>query len=154
MLLAYALAKFTDTEVNFYHQDSSNKLPEGVKNYIVNDYDELLDMSEAHGNDVFIFRAVNHEILERIKTRNINGIAWAHNYFSDGSTESLNMNPSVKRVVFVGHEVYDHYIDHPVISKSTFIFNVNFPMSLLLLTQEVYTITKVFMSSPQCGMIY
>lgn len=55
---------------------------------------------------------------------NISVVTWGHNYYLNDYCNILVKHNCVKANVFVGRQQYDRYIDHPIIKKSTFIFNM------------------------------
>ena len=126
LMLAYALAAFTDVEVNFYHYNNTNILPDGVKSWIIHDYFEAFQHAQAQGVEIMIFRGPCRpvEMLEAANKTKLKCIAWTHNFIDEDDLDALTKCDAIKRVVFVGHEHYDHYIYHPVIKKSTYIFNM------------------------------
>ena len=127
VLLAYALAAFSDAEVNFYHCNE-NKLSEGVNNWIVRDNAELLRMVKEHGNDVLVLRAMDYpalfDLYDLIRNSYIKCIAWSHNWLPDELMYDLYGNEAIKRIVMVSREHYDYYINIEPIRKSTYIFNM------------------------------
>lgn len=131
LMLSYALANFSDIQVTLYHQDNSNKLMDGVKGKIFHDWRELFDMVKADGNDILVMNFKSSFPIAEYDP-NIKYIVWVHNYLPYDVFDQLNAFQQVKRVVFVGREHYDHYIDHPVIRKSVPIFNMFDGRHLLL----------------------
>ena len=55
-------------------------------------------------------------------------ITWGHNYCLSPYCDQLVACKYVKANVFVGRQQYDRYVDHAVIKKSTYIFNM-YPVS-------------------------
>ena len=128
ILLAYALAKFSDCEVNLYCREESNIYPDGVKVHIFRSNSDLIEQVKADGNDILVVRAYQlpdlYDIYGRAKDSGINVVAWSHNFMPYDLVGTLWKNPAVKRIVMVSHEHYDRYLDHPIIAKSTFIHNM------------------------------
>lgn len=123
LLLAQVLYKYKNTPVTFYHYHK-NKLPEGVKDIIIQDIKQMMD---SVGDSILIYKCENQsKILKNIQDENVKLVAWAHNYILGEEANELSNNPFVKRVVFVGKEQYDRYIDHPIIKKANFIYNMFF----------------------------
>ncbi|MBQ3402108.1 MAG: glycosyltransferase [Synergistaceae bacterium] len=121
IMLIYALSKFSNVELKVYHM-GTNKLQDGVKSWIVRDWDELIRLSKIHGNDILVFNAdINSPLPEE---NGMKYIIWIHNYLSYDLIDAISANNAIKRVVFVGREHYDHYIDHDIIRKSAFIYNM------------------------------
>lgn len=122
LMLAYELVKNTNIEVCIYHHNT-NHLPVGTVDRIVRDWEEMLSI--GRGQDIFVFKADDKKArLDLMQKYNLNCVAWAHNYLLADRLKQLTSNSAIKRVVFVGKEHYDRYIDHDVINKSTYIFNM------------------------------
>ena len=119
LMLSYALANFSDVKVTVYHEQESNKLMDGVTCRIFHDYKELLRLVKADENDILV---MNYGITDY--DPEIKYVVWVHNYLPYESFDLLSASDAVKRVVFVGREHYDHYIDHKIIRKSVPIFNM------------------------------
>ncbi|MBQ6971978.1 MAG: glycosyltransferase family 4 protein [Synergistaceae bacterium] len=126
ILLVYALAKFSDCEVNLYCHEESNIYPGGVNVHILDSSSDLVAQVAADGNDILISKigAVSDSAYSKANDSGLNIIVWAHNFMTGMFARKLAENPAVKRVVMVSHEHYDYYLDHPVIAKSTFIHNM------------------------------
>lgn len=122
LMLAYELVKNTNIEVCIYHHNT-NHLPVGTVDRIVRDWEEMLSI--AREQDIFVFKADDKKArLDLMQKYNLNCVAWAHNYLLADRLKQLTSNSAIKRVVFVGKEHYDRYIDHDVINKSIYIFNM------------------------------
>ena len=126
VMLSYALVNFSDCEVNLYCREGSNIYPDGVKVHTYRDNSELIEQVKADGNDIFILIASEEpdsvDIYNRARDAGINIIAWVHNFMGAKLLRILDTNQAVKRIVMVSHENYDHYLDHPAIAKSAYIY--------------------------------
>ena len=124
IMLADALVKYTKYEVFFYHYNQ-NHLPEGVVDCIVMDYKEMLKKCAEDNIEIFIFKPEGiTEFVKSLRNVSMDCIAWAHNYLLDEEINEFYSNHQLKRIVYVGREEYDRYIDHPAISKMTYIYNM------------------------------
>ncbi|MBP9988430.1 MAG: glycosyltransferase family 4 protein [Ruminococcus sp.] len=124
IMLADALIKYSDYDVVFYHHNE-NVLPDGVKSVIVSDTDDMLKKCSEDKIDFFVFKVDGvMGVLKHLHNVNFDCIAWAHNYIGDKELLEINSNQKIKRVVFVGKEQYDRYLDHDIIKKSTYIYNM------------------------------
>lgn len=124
VMLAYALANFSNVEVNFYHYNK-NKLPSGVQDWIIHDTKELHELVKRHGNDIFILWGIAvRELNNLLSDNDIKCILWLHNYHSYLDMKYFYSISSIKRIVLVSHEHYDYYLDHSAIKKCTYICNM------------------------------
>lgn len=124
LMTADALVKHTQHEVVFYHYHE-NRFPPGVQERIVSTWQEMLELAQQDGCDVFIFKAEGaSDMVKALRDTQLKCVAWAHNYLYAKELEELTSSPAIRRVVFVGREQYDRYIDHDVIGKSVFIYNM------------------------------
>lgn len=124
ILLADALLKYTNNQVIFYHYNE-NVLPDGTISKLIGGRDEIIDRAIDDKIDVLLFKAEGVSgFVKALNSSNLHAVPWAHNYlYSEELTEYCN-NPAISRVVFVGHEMYDRYIDHPIRNKATYIYNM------------------------------
>lgn len=89
--------------------------------------DELESIKRASTEvDIFIWVAKFpiEELYRAISNSNMKVIAWVHNYINYKTIKLLRDTRNIKRVVFVGQQHYDSYIDDTLIQKSTFIYNI------------------------------
>ena len=89
--------------------------------------DELESIKRANKEvDVFIWVAKFPiaELYREINNSKLRVIAWVHNYINYKTIKLLRDTKNIKRVVFVGQQHYDSYIDDKLIEKSTFIYNI------------------------------
>lgn len=123
MLARYLKLYNPEIDVDIIHY-SNNILPGNTHSYIVKNEKEALTTAREIGVDLLIIRSVSDYGLKLIEQYNINTIIWAHNYlFADELNRYCN-NKYIKRVVFVGRQQYDCYIDHPIIEKAIYIYNM------------------------------
>lgn len=125
VMLAYQLLKKNEIDkVTIFHFNK-NRLPNGINDVIISSREEMLKILHSDSQYILIFKAVDdYKFLEEIEALKIRSIAWAHNYIYDKLLNVMNNNEYVKRVIFVGKEQYDRYIDHDIIKKSSYIFNM------------------------------
>lgn len=76
--------------------------------------------------DIFVFIPKNkrENFYEDLLNFNLKSVAWVHNYISYNVMKLLSDCKVVKRVIFVGNQHYDHYIDDRLINKSDYIYNM------------------------------
>lgn len=124
LMLAEALIKYSNYQVVFYHYNE-NRFPFGVKCRKIKSREEILDYIESDNIDFIVFKAEGiNEFINGLSKINVHAIAWAHNFIYAKEINEYYHNSTISRVIFVGHEMYDLYIDHPVIQKSQYIFNM------------------------------
>lgn len=124
LMLADALARYAKHTVIFYHYNS-NVLPHGVRSRRITDRDEIIARAEEDKIDILIFKSEGiTDLVKDLRGANLHAVVWAHNYLFSEELSEYCSNPGISRVVFVGHEMYDRYIDHPIISKATYIYNM------------------------------
>lgn len=122
-LLASELQK-RNINVIIYHY-SNNKLPEGSCEFIVKDSIAMIQKAKIDEVKILIHQVGKSEVwYHTLEGTEISAVAWAHVYFDYYELQLVRMCNNVKRVVFVGKEEYDAYIDDDVIRKATFIYNM------------------------------
>jgi len=124
MVASAILEHSTNHIITFYHYNNDNMLPRGVRSVIIGDSDEMLEKASGDEIDILVFTAADIKKLKRLEETNIKCIAWAHNFLLSDALDKLVRSTAVSRVLFVGKEQYDRYIDHGIIKKSVFIFNM------------------------------
>lgn len=125
MLMRYLKINYPDMEIITYHNNKNNILPEGVISKIIIDDLNLIKQVKEDLIDIFIFRSnKNNEWYKKINDNNIRSIVWAHNYVKSSELNVIAKANAIKRLVFVGKQQYDTYIDHDVINKSIYIYNM------------------------------
>ena len=95
-------------------------------NYIkCENYGELISTCEKNHINLLIVHQFNDKKFRKdiIKSQ-IKIIAWCHNYIYNETANYLSRTSQIKACVFVGKQMYDRYIDHDIVLKSTFIYNM------------------------------
>lgn len=64
------------------------------------------------------------EFFANVTQERIRTITWGHNFYLSDYCKRLARCEYVRANVFVGRQQYDRYIDHKVIRKSTYIYNM------------------------------
>ncbi len=124
IMLADALVKYSRNDVYFYHYNE-NIFPSGVCERVINSTNDMLNKCIEDKIDVLVFKTEGiTEFVKSLRSTKISCVAWAHNYLWDEELKELTGNPQIKRIVFVGKEQYDRYIDHDAMKKATYIFNM------------------------------
>lgn len=124
VLLMYYLSIQSKYEIICYHF-GNNKLPKGIVEIGIDKVnDALIDAKDKHVD--FLIYQINwgEEFYNKLNEIGVNAIAWAHCYISKEELRMMTSSCHVNRVVCVGKEQYDTYIDHPIIKKMTYIYNM------------------------------
>lgn len=124
LLLMQYLSLKSKYDVICYHF-SDNILSDAITDNHVKTVFDALEASERDDVDYLIYQINWGEqfYIELAKT-NVNAIAWAHCYIDKKELKLMSETKNVVRVVCVGKEQYDTYIDHPIINKMTYIYNM------------------------------
>lgn len=91
---------------------------------IVQNYDDLF--FRISGNSeilVFTNPDVDAEFYRLLEEKQIPCVAWIHNYLKYDEYKAIKNSMSIKNIVFVSQQLYDHYVDSAIIDRSTYIFN-------------------------------
>ena len=100
---------------------------------IIVDFLDALNAASNDKVDLLLIRPVidskpmSDELLEEISNKKVPIVTWAHNFYEADFAKKLARNDSIIANVFVGKQEYDYYIDHEIIYKSCFIYNM-YPM--------------------------
>ncbi len=99
-----------------------------IHTIIENDINAL-EKAKEDNVDIFIFvpKSRGEDFYTKLDELNISSIAWVHNYIDYNNIERLQKCRSVKRIVFVGNQHYDAYIDDNMINKALYIYNMVLP---------------------------
>lgn len=125
LMLAKYLGKNKNVYVALYHFNETNRLPSTVEQILITKSEEILERFNNDKLDIIIFRqGRNTEWYKSIEKQQIRSICWAHNFLSYEELKSIVKTTYVKRLVFCGKQQYDYYIDHPVIRKAQYIYNM------------------------------
>lgn len=124
--LAHTLNALCTYEISIF---SNRKyiLEKGIKFEHCEKYEDLIPLNEQKGINILLLNNFkNKKLREDIEKTNIKIIAWCHNYLYADIATYLYRTEQIKTVVFVGKQMYDRYIDHDIIRKSTYIHNMFF----------------------------
>ena len=106
------------------------RLPVVDKKVNVSDIESLPEKAYREKVDVMIVSAVyngmplSQHFFDLINEKKMKTILWGHNFYLSDFCNKIARSEYVKANVFVGHQQYDRYIDHKVIKKSTYIYNI------------------------------
>ena len=112
----------------------NSRLPRVDQVVVVEKFDMLCDKVRNAQVDMLVISAV-HEgkplssvFFAEIENKQIKTILWGHNFYLNDFCNKVAKCSAVKANVFVGRQQYDRYVDHKVIRKSTYIYNM-YPMN-------------------------
>lgn len=124
LLLAYYLALKKDCYSVTILSSIPLILPPQIKNCILSEFYELKGYKSSL--NILILKTPKdkqrYDVLKELSP--IHVITWSHNYLYANEAKMVYECPTIDLNVFVGKQMYDFYIDHNIIKKSTFIFNI------------------------------
>lgn len=127
LLAQKLLEKYPDTEVYMYHYQD-NVFPKGVIARRIKDDREAVYTASRDGVDLLLFYSNKKKAwYAYLEEYQVAGVAWAHNYFEEfsiGQYLCVKKSKYVVRIVFVGKEEYEAYVDTDLIQKATYIFDM------------------------------
>lgn len=122
-------SKFSTNRVTIF-ATAQSKLPVVDCVEVVIDLSAAIDKCVEKEIDIFVIRPVidakplSDKLLKKICEKKVKTIAWAHNFYDAEFASKLSDNPYIVANVFVGRQQYDYYIDHKLIKKSVYIYNM------------------------------
>jgi len=121
--LFYYLYKIDPTKFRLITSDNNLKGKDVIH---INDSTEIVDNLVENNIDklIFIPKDLGNDFYENLNLNKIKCIAWVHNYINYKLIDTLKNNECIKKVVFVGKQHYECYIDDELIKKSTYIYNM------------------------------
>ena len=121
-MLMYYLLRQTNYEIVCYHL-RNNYLPKGIQSKIVTSELDAIMNAVNDNVDIFILKSpTDPKVFELIDCLKLKTISWAHNYLIGKTIQLHKETKYIRRIVFVGKQEYDRYIDCELIDKSTFIY--------------------------------
>ncbi len=127
LLLGRYLAEEKDTiEITFYHFNENNLMK--CKQRRVKSIDDALAQMKKDGIDIVILKNLQSDkTYDMIEAAGIKTIIWAHNFLTFSEMKLFARCETIKRVICVGRQMYDYYLDEPVIQKMDYVFNIFLP---------------------------
>ena len=123
LLLIYYLSQKNQYSCNIYVNELFD-LDFKINMIQVDNYYDAVKTSSL-ADDVLIIRAYEdkklYQLIDKKKHRTI---TWGHNFYYHALAQMIADTRFIIRNVFVSREMYDRYIDHSIINKSTFIYNM------------------------------
>lgn len=121
LLIFYLSQRGYDISVYCY-EDST--FPANVTKNTVKSYAELMHKVKDNADFLIMRAESDSKYWECINKCPVKIIFWGHNFYLSSMADFVARTNSIVANVFVGKQQYDRYIDHPIISKSTVIFNM------------------------------
>ncbi len=153
--LAHFLNKYDkNIEITLYRSGKC-KVEDFLNEEQVENEIEALNHINTESCDLILFssRDKTKEFYNKLDKIGVPAVGWAHNFLSSSEADMINDCIAVKRLVFVGKQEYDHYIDCKVIDKSTYIYNMFDSDREEYFRVDDYDLSVVYMGSlvPQKG---
>lgn len=126
-LLAFELEKKYGKEFEVYimHYSKTVKIPNNIGEILIDSNIELIDKCSEREFDILIHQvSKSNDWYDYLSKTELYSIAWAHIYLTFEEQIAIENCKNVKRVIFVGKEQYDSYVDEDIICKASWIFNM------------------------------
>lgn len=146
LLIRYLQDYREQIDVTVY-QIKENLLPE-CRSVMVPDAYSAFRQAAAEGIEMMLVR--NHqteEVYEQMCQFPLKYIVWMHNKLTLKEIRFLDSSDAVKRIVCVGREMYDYYLDDPVIRKMDVICNMFVPPPETMLRGDDYPLWVTYTGS-------
>lgn len=127
--LSYFLSqqKHSNIQITLYANGPLDKLPAGLYAKQVQSFDDAIKSALYDGNDILVINHCSYtfklDTLKSLEETNAKVVVWIHNFLESKIISFYNNLSCVKRIVYVGRELYDAYRDHDAFEKSDFIYN-------------------------------
>lgn len=124
LMLIYYLRLFDDIQLTVFHYND-NVLPPAFQSCKVRNAEECVALCQTMHLSFLVHEQMSpvEEWISLLQKYKVQSVLWAHNYLFLQEMREIPKCEPIKRVVFVGREQYDSYMDHPIIKRSTFIYN-------------------------------
>lgn len=122
--LFYYLCKYhPEMKVQYLCTDTSLR---GEHIIAVRDALDAIRVADENEGGIFIFVPKDRErsFYDCLEKTKLKAIAWVHNFTTYYVLDDLKKCSTIKRVVFVGKQHYDFYLDSNLMVKSDYIFNM------------------------------
>lgn len=126
MLVLYYKKHYPNDQILLYHtNDAGNIYGDDIECKHISDLNSFATECKKDGIDILLINFSRLKILDKsIEDNQIKTIVWVHNFITGEFLKIAKKNRYVRRIVFVGKEQYDRYIDDDLIGKSECIFNM------------------------------
>lgn len=147
VLLSHYLLKYADkVSLTVYHFND-NIYPDGVKTVRVNSEEEAFARANDNGG-IFMLKNLQHkEIYDLFEKYNLKIVMWCHNFMTMDEMRFFSKSDSVKRVIAVGRQMYDYYVDDKIIDKMDYVFNIFSPLEDYVNRNQNYELNVTYVGS-------
>lgn len=137
---------------------SETRFPEGFRYSLVNDFSDAVRRAEEEGFECLVFRhdadLITGGVLDSIKT-DIKLVVWDHVFACYWEHDYYARKSSIYKVINVGREMNDLYMDHQIFRKSAYIYNcLNFHGIREIVRKREYSSRKNIVVYVGCLMPY
>lgn len=146
LLLSRFMEERDEVEITTY-QLQDNHLP-GTRNVKVQDLREALELAKQQNIELMLVR--NHQTSEDyalLEAYDFKYIFWMHNKLTYEEIVRFRTWQQVKRIICVGREMYDYYLDDPISEKLECISNMFVPPGEAYIRQGEYAPIVTYMGS-------
>lgn len=147
LLLMKYLNQYQDIVDYTVYQLKENRLPAKKVNKI-SSIREALEEAVSDGNEIILIR--NHQTGEAytlMADYPLKYIVWMHNKLTIGEIRLLDRWEAVSRIICVGREMYDYYLDDNVIRKMDFVRNIFVPPAEKMVRGKEYPLYVTYTGS-------
>ena len=130
LLLAQVYKMYYPNEEVFLAATNDSKLPDVDEVCVCKHISDVPQLAKAKGCNILVVSSLfegqplSQDFFDQVERVQIKTITWGHNFYLSDYCKRLVNCEYVKANVFVGRQQYDRYIDHKVIRKSTYIYNM------------------------------
>lgn len=100
-------------------------LPRSIKVSVVSSLEESIRHCENEGVDYLVVKHLIENVTSPVlsSAKGLKFIVWCHVFACYWELDAYEKNKDVAKIVFVGKEMMQLYWDHPIMRKSTYIYN-------------------------------
>ena len=125
LLLIYYLHEFCPNYILDIYCNVTSKFPLGTNVNYVQDGKQAIKAAINNKDDYLIIKARDDKsLIQTIRNSTQKVITWGHNYYFSSLADDIAQTDNIVANIFVSKQQYDRYIDHNIIRKSTYIFNM------------------------------
>lgn len=123
-LLIYYLSKTQEFDISVYSFNET-EFPLEVTTKVIQSYKDAVKIAVQDKIDILIcIQSNDKDFYKFLIGKKIKVIMWVHNHLTYEQANMIANCKEIKRVIFVGRQLYDLYIDQPIIEKADYIFNM------------------------------
>ena len=126
LLLAKYLSQDKDFDVTIFNF-GDNILP--CKNIICDDENDALEKASNISSEmIMLIKNLQEDSLyELFDKYDLKYVMWCHNYLTYEEMKLFYAHNKIKRLICVGRQMYDYYVDHRIIDKMDYCYNMVIP---------------------------